>query len=306
MHTRRSFIYDTTAYATTGLLLNSLIGCKATKKLVIPADAAYNMKYLRGSVGFFTERGGTIGWYAHKDGIAVVDTQFPEQSQHLIEQLHTLQTSPIDALINTHHHGDHTAGNIAYKELTTRIIAHTNSKKNQAATAVKRGTEDQQLYPTEIFSDKLTVKVAAETIELSYYGAGHTDGDAIVHFTKANVVHMGDLIFNRRFPYIDKGAGASISNWVAILDKVDRNYEDDTLFIFGHSANGYDITGEKEDIKAFKNYLESLLVFGQSSIKAGKSLDEVKASTTEIPGAPEWQGKGISRSLDAVYKELQS
>jgi len=90
------------------------------------------------------------------------------------------------------------------------------------------------------------------------------------------------------------------------VDKVDRNYEDDTLFIFGHSANGYDITGEKEDIKAFKNYLESLLVFGQSSIKAGKSLDEVKASTTEIPGAPEWQGKGISRSLDAVYKELQS
>jgi len=306
MHTRRTFLKDTAAATAYGLLLAQLASCKGGQKLVIPESAPYQMGFVRGNVGFFTERGGTIGWYADKGGIAVVDTQFPEQSQHLIGELQQLHAAPIDVLINTHHHGDHTAGNIAYKELTSRIVAHTNSKKNQAASAKARDTEDKQLYPTEVFTDELTIKVAAETIELSYHGAGHTDGDALVHFTKANVVHMGDLIFNRRFPYIDKGAGASIGNWINILDKVDGKYTDDTKFIFGHSSNGYDITGTKEDIKAFKNYLEQLLSFGQQSIKAGRTLEEVKADTTVIPGAPQWTGKGIERSLDAVYQELQS
>lgn len=304
MPTRRTFIKDTATLSAYGLLLSQLAGCKAGQKLTIPDTAPYKMDFVRGSVGFFTERGGTIGWMAHKDGLVVVDTQFPEQSEHLIGELQKLQNSPIDVLINTHHHGDHTAGNIAYKDLTHRIVSHANSKKNQMASAATRGTEDKQLYPTELFTDSKTIAMGPEIIELTYHGAGHTDGDAIVHFTKSNVVHMGDLIFNRRFPYIDKSAGASISNWVAILDKVDSQFEDDTRFIFGHSDNGYDILGGKEDIKAFKNYLEQLLNFADRAIAEGRTLAEVKASTTSIPGAPQWTGKGIERSLDAVYAEL--
>jgi len=209
-------------------------------------------------------------------------------------------------LINTHHHGDHTAGNIVYKDLTENIVAHTNSKKNQKASAAKRGTEDKQLYPTTLFDKEYTCKVGKENIKLRYFGAAHTDGDIIVHFEDTNVVHMGDLIFNRRFPYIDKSAGANIENWISVLDKTETTFNPNTKYMFGHSDNGYEVTGGIEDIKAFKNYLEKLLVFGQESIKNGMTLDEAKATVTSIPGAPEWKGKGIERSLDAVYQELAS
>jgi len=233
-----------------------------------------------------------------------VDTQFPEQSQHVVDSLMSNGGTHIDLLINTHHHGDHTAGNIIYKDLTDRIVAHENSRKNQMANAKKKNSEDKQLYPNEVFVDNWTTKVGSETITMNYFGAAHTDGDAITHFENANVVHMGDLIFNRRFPYIDKSAGANISNWITVLDKVLNKFDNETKFIFGHSDNGYDITGGKEDIKAFQGYLASLLNFGRQSIQSGKTLKELKSEVNTIPGAPEWKGKGIERSLDAVYTEL--
>ena len=201
---------------------------------------------------------------------------------------------------------DDTAGNIVYKELTDNIIAHTNSKKNQMASAAQRGTEDKQLYPNTLFDKDYKLSVGDEVITMKYYGAAHTDGDIITHFQKANVVHMGDLIFNRRFPYIDKSAGANIANWVSVLDKADKQYPTDAKFIFGHSDNGYEVIGTKEDIKAFKNYLEKLLILGEQAVKAGKSLEELKANTIVIPGAEEWTGKGIERSLDAIFVELKA
>ena len=115
---------------------------------------------------------------------------------------------------------------------------------------------------------------------------------------------MGDLIFNRRFPYIDKTSGANIKNWISVLDKTLHSFDAETKYIFGHSSNGFDVRGTSEDIKAFQNYLEKLLEFGMANIKAGKSLDDVKKDTKIIPGAEEWKGKGIERSLDAVYEEL--
>ena len=78
----------------------------------VPVDATYDMQFLRGGVGFFTERGGTIGWMANDDGMVVIDAQFPEQSTHLVDELMKLKKGNIDLVINTHHHGDHTSGNV--------------------------------------------------------------------------------------------------------------------------------------------------------------------------------------------------
>lgn len=305
------------------LLFSHLLACKSDNKselnnlqkaadrlnIKLPSGVSYKMDYLNGNVGYFIDKGGTIGWMATKDHIVVVDTQFPEQSEHLIDQLSYMsdklgRDNAIDLLVNTHHHGDHTAGNIAYKDLTSKIVAHDNSKINQMNSAAKKGNESTQLYPTETFAESWTSKVGNEIIAMDYYGAAHTNGDAITHFQNANVVHMGDLVFNRRFPYIDTGAGANISNWINILDQVLNKFDDSTKFIFGHSDNGYDVVGNKEDIKAFQNYLSSLLEFGNEAIKSGKSLEKLLESTKAIPGALEWKGKGIERSINAVYAEL--
>ena len=315
---RRKAIKQTAYASAYALFFSQLLACKSGDKVAVaevkeammklnlklPVDAAFKMNYLQGNVGYFTERGGTIGWMIEDGHLVVVDTQFPEQSQHVVDSLMSNGGIHIDLLINTHHHGDHTAGNIIYKDLTDRIVAHENSKKNQMANAKKNNSEDKQLYPNELFKDSWTTKVGSETITMDYFGAGHTDGDAITHFENANVVHMGDLVFNRRFPYIDKSAGANIGNWINVLDKAVNKFDKETKFMFGHSDNGFDVTGGREDIKAFQDYLSKLLVFGEQSIKAGKSLEEIKKSTTVIPGAPEWNGKGIERSLEAVYAEL--
>jgi cyclase len=206
-------------------------------------------------------------------------------------------------LINTHHHGDHTSGNVSFKGLVEHVVSHENSLVNQKNAAQKQKTEEKQLYPDITFSDSWKKKVGKERIKAHYFGAGHTNGDAIIHFENANVVHLGDLLFNRRYPFVDRSAGANVNSWINVLDKTLNTFDNDTIFIFGHAFDPLKITGNKEDINAFKDYLEKLLMFVDSEIKAGKSKEEVMKSTS-VPGVTEWQGDGIGRSLQAAYEEL--
>jgi glyoxylase-like metal-dependent hydrolase (beta-lactamase superfamily II) len=263
----------------------------------------WKITMLRKGVGIFSEKGGTIGFLIGKEDIVVVDTQFPDQSKHLIEELKKQSSNPFKLLINTHHHGDHTGGNIAFKGIVPHVLAHANSKANQERVAKEKKTEDQQLFPDQTFSDTWCEKMGKEEICLHYFGAGHTNGDSLVQFKKANVVHMGDLVFNRRHPFIDRSAGASIKNWITVLDKTVQTFNKKTIYIFGHAGTGYEVTGGKEDIMAFRNYLDKLLVFVGEQIKAGKTKEEI-LKATEIPGAPEWKGDGIDRPLKAAYEEL--
>jgi len=294
---RRNFI--TTSALTLGLLTlnrSSLFSSNIQQQ-------AYQFKPLRNNIGVFTERGGTIAWLNSADGFIVVDAQFPDTAPHVIAELKKMGSKPFTHLINTHHHGDHTAGNIAFKEIVKNVVAHNNSLSNQKKVAKKQGSEDKQLYPDTVFTQSWELKTRDEQLKAHYFGAGHTNGDAIIHFENANIVHMGDLVFNRRFPFIDKSAGANIQNWITVLQKAIDTFAQDTLFVFGHSLDPEKITGNKADLKAFQNYLQSLLDIVGSKIKAQQSLEEI-LKIKSIPGAPEWKGDGIERSLNAAYQEL--
>ncbi|MES1217504.1 MAG: MBL fold metallo-hydrolase [Bacteroidota bacterium] len=258
---------------------------------------------LRNNVGIFTERGGTIAFMLSKKGIVVVDSQFPDQSKHLIDELKKRSDKPFKLLINTHHHGDHTAGNISFKGIAEHVLAHENSLKNQKTSAVASKSEDKQLYPDQTYSDTWTQKIDKEKINLSYHGAGHTNGDSFVHFQHSNIVHMGDLVFNRRHPFVDRGAGANIKSWIAVLDKAVNKFDNDTIFVYGHSGTGYDVTGKMDDLKKFGDYLGKVLQFTEGEIKSGKTKEEI-VKAKSIPGADEWKGDGIERPLTAAYEEL--
>ncbi|MBC6111350.1 MBL fold metallo-hydrolase [Pedobacter fastidiosus] len=265
---------------------------------------AYNFKPLRNNVGIFTEQGGTIGWLNSSSGFAVIDAQFPTSAPHVIEELKKLNEKPFKYLINTHHHGDHTAGNIAFKGLAEKVVAHQNSLVNQKKAAEKANNLDQQLLPDTTFGTGWKAPVGDEKISAYYYGSGHTNGDAVYHFENANIVHVGDLVFNRRFPYIDRENGAHIGNWITALDKITSQFDNDTQFIWGHSLDPEKITGNKADVKAYQNYLKSLMTFVGGEIKLGKTKEDI-LKATEIPGAPEWKGDGIQRSLTAAYDDLK-
>jgi glyoxylase-like metal-dependent hydrolase (beta-lactamase superfamily II) len=297
MH-RRQFL-TTSGYS---LALLALMNNKALSGIL---RQSYDFRLLRNNVGIFTEQGGTIAWLANKDGIAVVDSEFQEPANHLIGELKKQSAVPFRYLINTHHHGDHTSGNIAFKGLTGKVVAHENSLTNQKRVAAEQKSEDKQLYPDTTFRDDMDVRVGGENIKLYYYGAAHTDGDAIIHFENANIVHMGDLVFNRRYPYIDKTAGADIRNWIKVLDKAAGKFDKDTTYIFGHALDPKKVTGNREDLIAFRDYLNRLLEQVGREIKAGRSKEQI-LDIKAIEGAPEWQGEGIGRSLTAAYEELTS
>jgi len=287
-------------------------GLAAGGALLMPRDlfaglfgqAEYQMQELRKNAGFFTERGGTIGWYMDNEGAAVIDSQFPEQAGHLIEEIRKNYDKNIDFLLNTHHHGDHTAGNIAFKNIANKVVAHKNSLKNQKKVAEAREEQREELFPDTTYETTWSQKAGKETITATYYGRAHTDGDSVIHLQNANLVHMGDLIFNRRHPFIDRGAGASIENWISVLEQVHRNFDDDTLFIFGHSGEGYPVTGNREDLKAKANYLYSLLEFVRKGIKDNKDVEQITASADVVPGAEEWTGSGFERNVRTAYQEL--
>lgn len=271
-------------------------------QLLAPAG---EMKTLRNNVGIFTERGGTIAWLIDKQGIVVVDTQFPDTAVHLIEEIKKQSSLELDLLINTHHHGDHTGGNIAFKGMVKKVVAHQNSKANQERVAVSGKTEDKQLYPDTTYTDEWSQKVGNETITLRYFGAGHTNGDSFVHFENANVVHCGDLMFNQRFPFVDRTSGANIQNWIKALGKAKKTFDKDTIFVFGHAGDGAEVTGTYKDLQAMQNYLSKLLKYVNLQIKAGKTKEQLVESKPEfIPGAPTWKGQGIERSLTAAFEEL--
>jgi glyoxylase-like metal-dependent hydrolase (beta-lactamase superfamily II) len=264
---------------------------------------AYQFKALRNDVGIFTEQGGTIAWLNGSSGFVAVDSQFPASAAHVIEELKKLGDKPFRYLLNTHHHADHTSGNIAFKGLAEHVVAHQNSLVNQKLAAEKAKNEDMQLYPDVTFGKGWKAKIGKEKISSSYYGSGHTNGDVVYHFENANIVHVGDLVFNRRFPYIDQANGAHIGNWITALDKIYNQFDKDTLVITGHSLDPEKVVGDRENVRAFKNYLESLMAYVKGELKAGKTKEEILKATT-IPGAPEWKGDGIIRSLTAAYTEL--
>lgn len=293
---RRNFIKHTS------LALGALSLTHRLPAMWRPEDP-WKMRMLRKDVGIFYERGGTIAYLLSKNGIVVVDAEFPDQAGHLIGELKKQSDKPFELLINTHHHGDHTAGNIAFKGIVKKVAAHQNSLANQQKVATTQKTEDKQLFPDTTYSNTWNYKIGDENIQASYFGPGHTNGDSIIHFQNANIAHMGDLMFNRLYAFIDNSAGASVSNWTVALDKALSHYDNDTIFIFGHAFDPDKVTGNKDDLRAMKDYLSRMLEFVQGWIKAGKSKEDLLKETA-IPGVTEWKGNGIARGLQATYEQL--
>jgi glyoxylase-like metal-dependent hydrolase (beta-lactamase superfamily II) len=287
-------------------IMHSAIALPALDSLVKSMFAdPWTIKMLNKTTGIFTEKGGTILFKFSKQGIIVVDSQFPDQADHLITEIKKRNDKPFELLINTHHHGDHTGGNKKFEGIVNRVLAHDNSKANQMRVAKANNTEAAQLYPSQTYDKVWSEKIGKDRITLQYFGPGHTNGDSLVYFEHDGIVHTGDLMFNRRHPFVDRSSGASIHNWIKVLDMTMITFPKSTTYVFGHAAEGYPVLGSKDDLLAFKNYLDALLMHVSKEIALGKSKEEI-VKATGIPDAPEWKGDGITRPLTAAFEELTS
>lgn len=291
---RRSFIVSSSAAAAAVILW---------PQLGLEAAQAQPFTELRGGVGTFTGQGGTIGWYVSKDAVVVIDSQFPRTARNCLKGVQQRASRPIDLLINTHHHGDHTNGNPVFRDHVQHIVAHENVPTWQWNQARERELKDPTVADI-LYRDGMTLDVGDETIRLTYHGRAHTSGDSIIHFEEANIVHVGDLVFNRYPAFIDRDAGATIHGWMSILDIAHSTFDDETLFIFGH---GKTITGSRADLPYMRDFLGGLLAFAEAGIKAGKTKEEV-STTKRLPDFPDnfspgWEN-GISNGLEKAYEEL--
>ncbi len=261
---------------------------------------------LRRGVGYFTGRGGTIGWLASDEALAVIDTQFPPTAAACLQGLPGRGERMIDVVLNTHHHGDHTSGNGVFRAAAKSIVAQENVPKLQQAAADRAGSDEVPVVADETFAQSWQRELGDEVITARYFGAAHTAGDAIIHLERANVVHMGDLVFNRLYPYIDRPAGSDIQNWVTVLEEAMRTYPKDAIYLFGHGKEGYGVQGTRKDLGVFRDHLNAMLDYVGKGIADGRSKAEI-AEMDNMASMPEFHAdkpNRLSSNLGKVYDEL--
>lgn len=257
---------------------------------------------LRRGVGAFSGRGGTIGYLQTADALVAVDSQFPASAQTFLDGLRD-DGRGLDLLVNTHHHGDHTAGNSVLAPNAARHVAHEAVPGLQRASASRGNSLETQRYASETFSRTWSADVGDEVVSLSYHGPAHTAGDAVVHFENADVIHMGDLMFNRRQPFIDRGAGASVAGWMDTLQTVHDHHSDETIFVFGHAGEGASVIGTRADLLVFKGFLESLYAAVGSALEDGQTAADLEGML--VPGHDAW-GPAPMRVVEPVAQEVRA
>lgn len=271
-----------------------------------PPPAVPKFEDVRRNVGVFTMRGGTIGWLVNKDGAVVVDTQYPDSAKVCLDGLKQKTGGrSLDLVINTHHHGDHTGGNAVLRAEAKKLVAQARVPELQRLAAAAPNTPAPVV--ADVTFDKVwSERVGDETVSAHFNGPAHTGADAFVHFERAQIVHTGDLLFHERHPRVDRPAGASIQNWIKVLEKVHKDMPAGTIFIAGHSKEGLPVAVDGKAVLQFRNYFDAVLTLVRKAIAQGQTKEAI-AATTALPGFEHYQGGGalsLSGVLGVAYDEL--
>ena len=253
-------------------------------------EVASNIYMLEGS-------GGNIGLSAGDDGAFVIDDQFAPLSDKIAAAIKTVTDKPVEFVLNTHHHGDHTGGNEAFGGSGAYIVAHDNVRGRLAAAD---GTPDAAL-PVITFSESTTFHQNGHEIHIFHPDNAHTDGDAIVHFRDANVVHMGDVFFSGRYPYIDVASGGDIDGYILALETTAAMMDDNTKVIPGHGP-----LSVKADVMASIAMLNDVRSRVQALIDRGLDEDAAVAADplAHLSEAWGWQFIDGERMTRAAYQTL--
>jgi len=199
------------------------------------------VKNVREQVYVITGSGGNIGLLNANKGLLMIDDKFAPMAESIEKAMKSVADKKLKYVVNTHYHGDHTGGNKHFAQLAP-IFAHHNVRNRLAS----KDDVDSDALPVVTYEKGLTIHASPEEVELTHLASGHTDGDSIVYFKKANVLHTGDLFFQGRFPYVDLKGGGSVQGYLDNVTYMINNYPDDVMIIPGHGA-----VTDKNELKRF-------------------------------------------------------
>jgi cyclase len=292
----------------------------------------FRVQPLGGGVHALFGRGGNIGFFVGPDAVLVVDSQFKDIAPGVVAEIKKVSDKPIKFLLNTHHHGDHVGGNEVFKQFAM-IVAHDNVRKRMLSSpmdiqrdypemlenAKKEGNEQFAKFlsdqiewakkarveeipaPIMTFDSELRIHIGDETIQVWHLPPAHTDGDSVVYFEKAKVLHMGDDCFNKVIPFIDVKSGGSVKGYLAALEKVLARVPPDVKIIPGH-GEVTDVAG----LKGFRQYIADVVAAAQKAKAAGKSKEDF-LKDVDLPAYKDFSGykDRLKANAGSAYDEVR-
>ena len=254
--------------------------------LALPASAQQDFSKVEikaekvaGGLFMLTGAGGNIGVSAGPDGVFLVDDQYAPLTGKIKAAVAAISDKPIRFILNTHYHGDHVGGNENLGKDGAVIVAHENVRKRMSTDQFLRlfnrtiPSSPAGALPLVTFAESVSFHVNGEDVDAVHLASAHTDGDVVVYFRKANVIHAGDNLFIGRYPICDISSGGSVEGMIGAADRLLAAGDERTKYIPGHGP-----LGTKADVKAYRDMLAASRDAILPLVKAGKTLDEVKAA----------------------------
>ncbi len=258
-------------------------------------ELAPGLYMLEGQGGF---AGGNIGLITGDDGVVVIDAGLEPLTAVTITAIEAITGNPLDFLINTHAHGDHVGGNAALHGKGASIVAHEKLRSRMVADEAAHDALPELTYAGEV-----TFHLNGHTARVFHVANAHTDGDSAIHFPEVNVIHAGDAMFNRLFPFIDLDSGGSVSGYIAAQETLLAIANDQTKIIPGHG-----VLANKADLQAALDMLIESQARVKALLDAGKSKQEILAENPLADYHDVWNWGFITteRMTEMLYRSLTS